>query len=123
MPNDLFGPPFGVMLPPAPAGLLRIDAARQNTLVLADGVPVLVRSPELASKVGPNIWEWHILNIGPGICFVRWDGLGYAGPNDPNSLQLTSGVGFSNVNAALLTFACVGATQVTFTADNLPFQR
>ena len=122
MPNDLFGPPFGVM-PPPPANLKRIDATRQNTLVLVDGEPVLVRPPDISSKVGPDVWLWQILNIGPGIAFVRWDGLGYAEPNGANSLQLTAGVGYSDVNAGLVTFACVGATQVTFSVDNLPFQR
>lgn len=106
------------LLGPDPANLRRVEATRQNTLVLQDGQPVLVRPPHTAG--GPDVWSWQLLNIGPGIVFARWDGLGYAAPNDQNSIQLVSGVGFGEIAAGVMTFACVGATQVTFSVDNLP---
>ena len=117
MPNDLLGPPYGVM-PPAPEGLKRHNATRQNTLRVMDGEPVLVRPPQ--PEGGPGVWTWQLMNNGPSALFVRWDGLGYAGVDDPHSLRLARGEGFRDVNAQVMTFASGGNARIAFTADNVP---
>lgn len=103
---------------PAPANLIRARATATNTLELQDGEPVVVNPP--LAGAGPQTWTWHVLNVGPGIAYVRWDGQGYAAALDPNSLYLPSGAGYSDIAANILTFACDGATTVTFSADNAP---
>lgn len=108
----------GSQLGPPPDDLKHVEASGQNTLSLEDGEPVLVRAPD--SRGGPNAWTWQLLNIGPGVCFARWDGLGYAKEDDEHSLRIPAGIGFSGIRAGLLTFACEGQTHVTFTAENLP---
>lgn len=110
---DLMGPP--------PAGLQRIEATRQNTLVINDGDHFRVSPPR--THGGPAVWRWHLVNIGPGIVFVRWDGLGYADNYDPNSLYLAASSGFADFDAAVLTFSCSGGSTIAFAADNMPFTR
>lgn len=114
---NIGGSPLDNLGPP-PAGLIRVRATRQNTLELQDGEPVLVTTPRTSG--GPDVWTWHLLNVGPGICYARWDGLGYAESGGANSIYLPAGVAFSAFTAGVLTLACDGATTVAFTLENLP---
>lgn len=109
---------FPSQMGPAPANLRRFQATAQNTLELQDGEPVVVNPP--VPGAGPHTWVWQILNVGPGIVYIRWDGNGYAAALDENSLHLPAGAGFADIPAGVITFACDGATTVTFAADNTP---
>ena len=99
-----------------PAGLIRIEATRQNTLVMADASQYAVSSPD--THGGPDVWLWHIVNLGPGVLWARWDGLGFANVNDENSVSLPAGYSFADIAAPALTFAAQGATTIAFTAAN-----
>ena len=99
-----------------PIGLIRLEATRQNTLVMADASQYAIASPD--THGGPDVWVWHILNLGPGVLWARWDGLGFAGVNDPHSVQLQAGYSFADIPAPALTFAAQGATSIAFTAAN-----
>ena len=101
---------------PAPAGLQRLEATRQNTLVLADGDHFRIERPR--THGGPDTWTWHITNFGPGVLWGRWDGLGYASVGDPHSVMLLAGYGFQDIRTSILTFACQGGATIAFTADN-----
>lgn len=113
---------LGVTMPdplgPPPANLKSIMATQQNTITLQDGEPVVIRPPRVAG--GPDVWTWQLLNVGPGICYARWDGLGYAASQDEHSLYIPPGVGFSGMRARVITLACNGATFVALSAENLP---
>jgi hypothetical protein len=113
--NDIAGikAPMG----PPPANLVRLQATRQNTIALDGTKVVLVRRPD--TDGGPDVWTWYVLNIGPGNLWLRWDGLGYAGVADPNSISLPAGHAYSDIKAAALTFAADGALTASYTADNL----
>ena len=108
--------PYPVLGPP-PANLQIREATRQNTLVLNDGDHFRINSP--GTHGGPDVWTWHITNFGPGVLWARWDGLGYADVNDPNSIMLVAGYGFQDISAPTLTFACQGGTTISFTATNI----
>ena len=99
-----------------PIGLIRQEATRQNTLVMADASQYAIASPD--THGGPDVWVWHIVNLGPGVLWARWDGLGFAAVNDPHSVSLPAGYSFADISASALTFAAQGATTIAFTAAN-----
>src|SRR5215475_14301520 len=115
-------PPFHPGRPPhhhgpPPHGLKIIEATRQNTLVMADGEHFRIDSPQ--TDGGPDVWDWHFMNLGPGVLWMRWDGRGFARAHDAHSIQVPAMGGYEHISPTMMTIACQGNTTITFTAENI----
>jgi hypothetical protein len=90
---------------------------RQNTIALTAGQQVAF-SMSLAPGAGPGVFSWDLLNAGPSDIWARWDGQGDAAADDPRSVWLPAGVGYSGALTNRMTVAANAATTLVFAVND-----
>lgn len=89
---------------------------RQNTIALAAGQQVAYQCPA-AVGAAAGVFSWDLFNAGPSDIWVRWDGQD-AAINDPGSLWLPSGIGYTGAITNRMTVANEAATTLVFAVND-----
>lgn len=87
------------------------QVGRQNTRALTAGQQVAY---QMTGGLGNTVFSWDLFNIGPSDLWARWDGHGEAAVNDPASVLLPSGTGYTGALTSLMTVAAVADTTIVF---------
>jgi hypothetical protein len=90
------------------------QVGRQNTRELAAGEQAAY---QLIADIG-TIHSWDLFDAGPSDIWARWDGQGEAVANDPNSVWLPSGTGYTGAVTSLMTVAADAATTIVFVIND-----
>lgn len=88
---------------------------RQNTRALAAGEQAAY---QMTGGLGGNVFSWDLFNAGPSDIWARWDGQGDAVANDPASVWLPSGTGYTGALTSLMTVAADAATTIVFVIND-----
>lgn len=91
------------------------QVGRQNTRALTAGQQVAYQA---TGPLGGNVFSWDLFNAGPSDIWARWDGQGDAAKDDPGSVWLPSGVGYTGATTNRMTVAADAATTIVFTVND-----
>jgi hypothetical protein len=91
------------------------QVGRQNTRALTAGEQA---SYQMMGPLGGTVFSWDLFNAGPSDIWARWDGQGEAVANDPGSVWLPSGIGYTGAVTSLMTVVANAATTIVFVINN-----
>lgn len=92
------------------------NITRQNTIALAAGTVTAYQF--MVPQFGAQVLSWDLFNAGPSDLWLRWDQIADAAPNDPGSLWLPAGIGFTAAITSRMTVATDQATTLVFVVND-----
>jgi hypothetical protein len=94
-----------------------VTVTRQNTIALTAGQQAAYQFLAVAGA-GPGVFSWDLYNAGPADIWVRWDGQADAAQDDPASLCLASGVGYTGAIATRMTVVAAAAATLLLVVND-----